>query len=87
MGREGGAWCIIPHWEEVSHIHTIKHPLRLHIVPTADSERGKSFNSEIPYSGKISREKTLAVLWLFAKVFSTKLGSVASFGAAKANNP
>ena len=28
-----------------------------------------------------------AVLWLFAKVFSTKFGGMASFGAAKASNP
>ena len=28
-----------------------------------------------------------AVLWLFAKVFSAKIGGVASFGAAKASNP
>ena len=43
----------------------------------------------IPYSGKLSREKTFAnftVLWLIAKVFSAKFGSVASFGTAKANN-
>ena len=43
----------------------------------------------IPYSGKLSREKTFAnfvVLWLFATVFSVKFGSVASFGAAKASN-
>ena len=45
---------------------------------------------EVPYSGKLSREKTFAdfaVLWLFAKVFSVKFGGMASFGAAKANNP
>ena len=44
----------------------------------------------IPYSRKLSREKTFAnftVLWLFAKVFSTKFGGVVSFGAAQANNP
>ena len=44
----------------------------------------------IPYSRKLSREKTFAdfaVLWLFAKVFSVKFGGVASFGAAKASNP
>ena len=29
----------------------------------------------------------LVVLWLFAKVFSVKFVSVASFGAAKASNP
>ena len=37
----------------------------------------------ILYSGKLSREKTLAnfeVLWLFAKVFSVQFGGVASFG-------
>ena len=44
----------------------------------------------IPYSGKLSREKTFAnfmVLWLFAKFFSTKSGGVASFGMAQASNP
>ena len=43
----------------------------------------------VQYSGKLSREKTLAnfaVLWLFAKVFSTKFGDVASFGAAEVSN-
>ena len=35
----------------------------------------------LPYSRKLSREKTFAdftVLWLFAKVFSAKFGDVAS---------
>ena len=43
----------------------------------------------LPYSGELSRKKTFAnfaVLWVFAKVFSTKFGSVVSFGAAKASN-
>ena len=34
----------------------------------------------VPYSGKLSREKTFvnfAVLWLFAQVFSAKFGSMA----------
>ena len=47
------------------------------------------FGYGLPYSGKLSREKTFAnfvVLWLFATVFSVKFGSVASFGAAKASN-
>ena len=67
VGREGGAWCVIPHWEEVSHIHTVKHPLRLYIVPTADVVREeKSFNSQILYRGKISREKTLAIFQFMA---------------------
>ena len=87
VGREGGAWCVIPHWEEVSHIHTVKHPLRLYIVPTADVVREeKPFNNQILYRGKISREKTLAIFSVYGylqKVFSTKFGSVASFGAAK----
>ena len=37
----------------------------------------------IPYSGKLSREKTFMnfeVLWLFVKVFSAKFGGVTSFG-------
>ena len=45
---------------------------------------------QIPYSGKLSREKTFAnfmVLWLFTKVFSTNFGSMVSFGTAKASNP
>jgi len=36
--------------------------------------------TDIPYSGKLSREKTFAnfvVLWLFMKVFSAKFGCVA----------
>jgi len=44
----------------------------------------------ILYSGKLSREKTFmnfTVLWLFAKVFSTKFGGIAPFGAAKVGNP
>ena len=44
---------------------------------------------QIPYSGKLSREKTLAnfmVLWLFTKVFSTNFGSMVSFGTEKASN-
>jgi len=32
---------------------------------------------KIPYSGKLSREKLSQILWLFAKVFSTKFGGVA----------
>ena len=47
------------------------------------------FGFGLPYSGKLSREKTFvnfAVLWLFVKGFSTKFGSVASFGMAKASN-
>ena len=87
VGREGGAWCVIPHWEEVSHVHTVKHPLRLYIVPTADVVREeKPFNNQILYRGKILREKTLAIFSVYdylQKVFSTKFGSVASFGAAK----
>ena len=44
---------------------------------------------QLPYSGKLSREQTFVncvVLWLFAKVFSTKFWGVASFGTAKASN-
>ena len=44
----------------------------------------------IPYSGKLSREKTFAnfmVMWHFTKVFSAKFGAVGSFGLAKASNP
>ena len=44
----------------------------------------------LPYSGKLSREKTFvnfAVFWLSAKVFSTKLGGMVSFGTAKVSNP
>ena len=40
----------------------------------------------IPYSRKLSREKTFAnfvVLWLFVKVFSAKFGGMVSFGAAQ----
>ena len=46
--------------------------------------------TNILYSGKLSREKTItnfAVLWLFAKVFSSKFGGVTFFGVAKASNP
>ena len=41
------------------------------------------FIERVPYSEKVSREKTSAnfvVLWLFMKVFSAKFGDVASFG-------
>ena len=41
-------------------------------------------------STKLLREKTFTnftVLWLYAKVFSTKFWDVPSFGAAKASNP
>ena len=44
----------------------------------------------IPYSGKLSREKSfvnLPVLCLFVKVFSAKFGGVLFFGAAQVNNP
>ena len=88
-GGEGG-WCLVrnpPLGGGVSHSHSQTPTEVAHSPYSRCSERGKSFNSEILYSGKISREKTLAVLWLFAKVFSTKFGSVASFGAAKASNP
>ena len=43
----------------------------------------------IPYSGKLSREKTFtnfAVLWLVVNVFSAKFGGVATFGTAQASN-
>ena len=42
---------------------------------------------ELLYSGKLLREKTFAVLWLFVKVFSVRFGGVVSFGMAKASNP
>ena len=45
--------------------------------------------NDVPYGGKLSREKTfanLAVLWLFANVFSAKFGGMVSFGAAKVSN-
>ena len=41
-------------------------------------------------SGKLLREKTFAdfrVLWLFAKVFSTKFGGTLSFGVVQVSNP
>ena len=44
----------------------------------------------LPYSGKLSREKTFVnfvVLWLFAKVFSAKFLGMVSFGVAKVRNP
>ena len=43
----------------------------------------------ILYRGKLSREKTFTQktqLWLFAKVFSVKVGGVVSFGVAQASN-
>ena len=42
----------------------------------------------IPYSGKLSREKTFAnfeILWLFVKVFSAKFGCMASLAAQASN--
>ena len=47
------------------------------------------FGFELPYSRKVSREESFmnfAVLWLFAKIFSTKFGGVVFFGAAKMSN-
>ena len=41
--------------------------------------RASSCLDAIPYSGKLSREKTFVVLWLFAN-FSMKFGGKASFG-------
>ena len=41
---------------------------------------------QLQYSGKLSREKTFAVLWLFTKVFLVKFRGIVSFGAAKASN-
>ena len=44
---------------------------------------------DLPYSEKLSRKKAamnFVVLWLFAKVFSTKFGGVTSFGVAKVSN-
>ena len=41
-------------------------------------------------TGNFEEEKTFTsfdVLWLFTRVFSTKFGSVASFGTGTANNP
>ena len=46
-----------------------------------------SHHHQIPYRGKLSREKTFTnftVLWLFAKVYSVKFG--VSFGAAQVSN-
>ena len=57
----------------VLHCYTVLNCVHEHMVQI----------SAIPYSGKLSREKTFAnfeVLWLFTKVFSLKFGGVASFG-------
>ena len=46
--------------------------------------------TQVPYSGKLSREKTFTnftVLWLFVKVFSVKFGGVVSFDTARAAKP
>ena len=43
--------------------------------------------SLVPYSEKLSREKLSQLSWLFTKVFSTKFGSMVSFGTVKASNP
>ena len=48
------------------------------------SDNSNSELTGVPHSGKLSREKTFAkfeVLQLFTKVFSTKLGGMASFGS------
>ena len=53
------------------------------------NQRGYSQTDLIPYSEKLSREKTFAnfaVLWLFTKVFRAKFGGAPSFGAAKVSN-
>ena len=60
---------------------TIPRPLYRHI--------SKPLLPHVPYSGKLSKEKNFAnfaVLWLFAKVFSTKFRGMASFGMAKVSN-
>ena len=57
--------------------------------PWLPSPLGVRLQHIVLYSGKLSREKTFAnftVLWLFAKVFSTKFGGVASFGTTKVSN-
>ena len=43
-------------------------------------------SNNVPYSGKLSREKTFpnfVILWLFAKVFLVKFWGVASFGTQR----
>ena len=65
--------------------------MQLYIKPTLNALLGMllGVREEILYSGKLSREKTFTnftVLWLFAKVFFTKFGDVASFGAVKVSN-
>ena len=37
----------------------------------------------IPHSGKLSRKKTFAVLWLSVKVFSMKFGGMVLFGGTR----
>ena len=39
--------------------------------------------TDIPYSGKLSREKTFMFWWLFAKVFSMKFGGMAPLALQK----
>ena len=51
-----------------------------------EKEREKEKVGNIPYSRKLSKEKTFGnftVLWLFAKVFSTKFGDMAPLALQK----
>ena len=61
------------------------------LSPQSSPDMAKVWEKKgIPYSRKLSRIKTFAnfaVLWLFVKVFSTKLLGVVSFGTEKASNP
>ena len=80
VGIQAGAW-----WWNGLVIHT-----QANIVTNSLGATDWCCMQQLPYSGKLSREQTFVncvVLWLFAKVFSTKFWGVASFGTAKASNP
>ena len=81
-------------WSDV-HLESAQNtPVDWNLCKVSSSEHEWLENSSlvytILYSGKLSREKTstnFTVLWLLAKLFSLKFGSMVSFSAAKASNP
>ena len=80
-------------WSDV-HLESAQNtPVDWNLCKVSSSEhkwlKNSSLVHTILYSGKLSREKifaNFAVLWLLAKLFSLKFGSVVSFSTAKARN-
>ena len=63
-------------WDNLTSIFISYAVLTYHVIPMQVPSISFSVWAYVPYSGKVSREKTFTVLWLFAKVFSTKFGGV-----------